>query len=154
VDSDRAPRLHPAIGAAFGAGAGLVVGASSIWLVSRGVRGIAIAVGGGIAASILIRGAHIVNRAVKGVLAGVIAGFLASVAIVAWAGLEMGASVNGWAGLAFVLVQGVMRMAVPDRVLGRWLGRVVPRVVAERVISVKAEKVSEDESGDGPPGET
>ena len=126
----KAPRLHPAIGAAFGAGAGLVVGASSIWLVSPRMRGIAIAVGGGIAASIVIRGARIVNRAVKGILAGVIAGFLTSVAIVAWAGLEMGASVNAWAGLVFVLVQGVMRMVVPDRVLRRWLGRVVPRLVA------------------------
>ena len=126
----KAPRLHPAIGAAFGAGAGLVVGASSIWLVSRGLQGIAIAVAGGIAASVLIRGARIVNRTVKGVLAGVIAGFLASVGIVAWAGLEMGGSVNGWAGLAFVLVQGVMRMVVPDRVLGRWLGRVVPQAEA------------------------
>ena len=127
---DKAPRLHPVIGAAFGAGAGLVVGASSIWLVSRSIQGIAIAVVGGIAASIVVRGARIVNRAVKGVLAGVIAGFLASVAIVAWVGLEMGASVNAWAGLVFVLVQGVMRMLVPDRVLGQWLGRVVPRVVA------------------------
>jgi len=151
---DRAPRLHPIIGAAFGAGAGLVVGASSIWLVSRGMRGIAIAVIGSIAASIVIRGAHIVNRAVKGVLAGVIAGFLASVAIVAWAGLEMGGSVNGWAGLAFLLVQGVMRVVVPDRVLGRWLGRVVPQVVAERMISVKTEEAREDAGGDGPPGET
>jgi hypothetical protein len=149
----KAPRLHPAIGTAFGAGAGLVVGASSIWLVSRGTRGIAIAIAGGIAASITIRGARIVNRTVKGVLAGVIGGFLASVAIVAWAGLEMGASVNGWAGLAFVVVQGVMRMVVPDRVLGRWLGQVMPRLVAERVISVTAEEPSEDEGSDGPPGE-
>ena len=151
---DRAPRLHPAIGTAFGAGAGLVVGASSIWLVSRGMRGIAIAVIGGVAASIVIRGARIVNRVVKGVLAGVIAGFLASGAIVAWAGLEMGGSVNGWAGLAFVLVQGVMRMVVPDRVLERWLGRVVPQVMAERVISVRAEEMKESRGGDGPPGET
>jgi hypothetical protein len=61
----------------------------------------------------------------------VIAGFLASVAIVAWAGLEMGTSVNTWAGLVFVLVQAVMRMMVPGRVLGRCLERVVPRIVAE-----------------------
>jgi hypothetical protein len=47
-----------------------------------------------------------------------------------------------------------MRMVVPDRVLGRWLGRVMPRLVAERVISVRAEKVSKDEGGGGPPGET
>ena len=151
---DKAPRLHPVIGAAFGAGAGLVVGASSIWLVSRGTQGIAIAVAGGIAASIVVRGARIVNRAVKGVLAGVIAGFLTSAAIVAWAGLEIGASANLWAGLVFVLVQAVVRLLVPDRMLGRWLGRVVPQVVAERVISVKAEEVREDEGGDGPPGET
>ena len=127
----KAPRLHPAIGAAFGAGAGLVVGASSIWLVSRGIQGIAIAVVGGIAASIVVRGARIVNRAVKGVLAGVIIGFLASVAIVAWAGLEMGASANLWAGLVFVVVQAVVRLVVPDRRLERWLGRVVPQIVAE-----------------------
>ena len=127
----KAPRLHPAIGAAFGAGAGLVVGASNVWIVCPGVQGIAIALASGIAASIVVRGARIVNRGVKGVLAGVIAGFLASVGIVAWAGVEMGASVNGWAGLVFVVVQGVMRMAVPDRVLGRWLGRVVPRLMAD-----------------------
>jgi hypothetical protein len=29
------------------------------------------------------------------------------------------------------VVQAVVRMVVPDRVLGRWLGRVVPQVVAE-----------------------
>jgi hypothetical protein len=127
----KAPRLHPAIGAAFGAGAGLVVGASSIWLVSPGTRGIAIAVVGGIAASIVIRGARIVNRAVKGVLAGVIAGFLASVAIVAWVGLEMRASANLWAGLVFVVVQAVVRLVVPDRRLGRWLGRLIPQLVPE-----------------------
>ena len=150
----KAPRLHPAICTAFGTGAGLVVGASSIWLVSPGMQGIAIAVVGGIAASIVVRGARIVNRAVKGVLAGVIAGFLASVAIVAWVGLEMGASVNAWAGLVFVLVQAVVRLVVPDRRLGRWLGRVVPQVVTERVISVTAEEAREDEGGDGRPGET
>jgi hypothetical protein len=44
-------------------------------------------------------------------------------------------------------------MAVPDRALGRWLGRVMPQVVAERVISVTAEELREDEGGDGPPGE-